>query len=654
MLRKSRATFAERKATIQARLDGFVVEQLPLKVEVMCVSSCRIVIVVWFLPLLLFAGFRAAADAQEPKAAASRSTDGRTPADWDRSLQKQLNTGERWAILIGIDDYQHLSKLQCCVADVNLMAAVLREHCGYEDDRIVMVTDKAEDTRFRPTRVNITDRISEVLKKVRPADSVIVLYTGHGSLINESGYLCPMDFNGSAAEATAVRIDDLRTMMQSCEAAQKVLFLDCCHSGASNGFAESAKNPKDFGTDFEFAQGQITFSACRANQISLENREVGHGVFTSGLVRGLQGAADFDQNQIVDSDELYRHLLSEVPVLAKEVDVTMQQTPVRIIGQDVVGVFAMAPVRRTSSVKVKRAVQPGEVIANSIGMPLVLLPRGCFVMGSPLSEYQRHDDERPFPIMISKRLLMGVYEVTQQEYETIASENPSYFSAGGEGASAVTKLNPKRFPVEQISWQDAVDFCAKLSGVPEERQAGRVYRLPTEAEWEFACRANRMTAFNVGDLIDGSQANIRSDKPYWKAIPSAPLERTRTVGSYSPNSFGLCDMNGNVAEWCSTWDGNSSRNIWDGLLEGKTPSSPDELVLLLEEFSELSEKAGAAELATNPAGPIRGTKRIYRGGSFNTDVHQTRSAARRSADPDFRHRGIGFRVVCEQLRSAAP
>ena len=113
-------------------------------------------------------------------------------------------------------------------------------------------------------------------------------------------------------------------------------------------------------------------------------------------------------------------------------------------------------------------------------------------------------------------------------------------------------------------------------------------------------------------------------------------------------------MHGNVAEWCSTWDGVSSRNIWDGLLEGKTPSSPDELVLLLEEFSELSEKAGAAELATNPAGPIRGTKRIYRGGSFNTDVHQTRSAARRSADPDFRHRGIGFRVVCEQLRSAAP
>jgi len=602
------------------------------------------------LSLITFCCLPLTVRAQPPATGNSTSSSARESSDYDKSLQKQLNTGERWAVLIGIDDYEHIGKLQCCVADVELTAAVLREHGGYDDDRIVVMTDKAKDARLRPTGINIIQRLAEVLKKARSGDSVVVLYAGHGALIDNSGYLCPIDMNGAAATQTAVKIDDLRQFMQSCRAAQKVLILDCCHSGASNGFAETAKTPKDFGSEFEFAQGQITFSACRANQVSVENRETGHGVFTTSLARGLQGCADFDKNQIVDSDELYRHLLSEVPVLAKEVSASQHQTPVRIIGQDVVGVFAMVLVKPSSSIKLKRAAQPGDVISNSIGMPLVLLPRGCFVMGSPLSEYQRHEDEKPYPTMMTKKMLMGVYEVTQQDYQTVMENNPSYYSASGDGAESVRKLNPKRFPVEQVAWRDAVDFCARLSSLSDERMAGRVYRLPTEAEWEFACRANNMTAFNVGDLIDGSQANIRSDKPYWKSKPSAALERTRTVGSYPPNAFGLCDMHGNVAEWCNDWDGIQVRGLWDGLLAGRTPASQDELILLLEEFSDLAETAGAAKTATNPSGSIRGTKKIFRGGSYNTDVQQTRSAARRSADPEYRHRGIGFRVVCEQQR----
>ncbi len=589
---------------------------------------------------------------QEPRVALPDRNATRPQTEWDESLRTQLNSGDRWAVLMGVDRYDHTTTLQCCVADVNLIQKALIEHCGFEEDRVVKIADDQTDSAFKPTGANMVKRLAEHLKKVRRGDTVVVLYTGHGMLLNGAGYLCPSDFNGQAAEQTAIKIDDVRKIMQACPAAQKILLLDCCHSGASNGFAESAAHPKDFGSSFEFAQGQITFCACRANQFSLENRRVGHGVFVTSFVRGLQGAADFDQNRIVDSDEIYRHLLSEVPALAREVDLSHQQTPVRIIGQDVVGVFALAPVKSHSSIVLKRASQPGDVITNSIGMPLALLPRGCFVMGSPRGEYQRGSDEDPFPVMISKRLLMGVYEVTQREYEQVMGTNPSYFSETGDGASSVKRLKTGRFPVEQVSWHEATEFCERLSGLPEEQEAGRIYRLPTQAEWEFACRGNSMTAFHVGDLIDGTQANIRSDKPYWNATSSPALERTRTVGSYPPNSFGLCDMHGNVAEWCSDWgNGASMRHEWDGLINGKKPETIEDITTLLESFTEIAMQNEAGKSAIDPAGSARESKRATRGGSFSSDVSHCRSAARRAASLDYRFRAIGFRVVCEQLRS---
>jgi formylglycine-generating enzyme required for sulfatase activity len=591
--------------------------------------------------------------AQEATTVLPKRTSVRPTTAWDESLRKQLNSGNRWAILIGVDHYQHSAHLQCCVADVNLIAETLITHCGFDHDQVVKVADDQEDIDRKPTGINIIERTTETLKRVRAGDTVVVLFTGHGMLLDKAGYLCPNDFDGRMAEQTALKIDDLRNLMQGCPAAQKILILDCCHSGASSGFAQSASEPKDFGTNFEFAQGQITFSACRANQSSVENRAVGHGVFVTSFVRGLQGAADFDQNRIVDSDELYRHLLSEVPALAREVVLTHRQTPVRIIGQDVVGVFALAPVRSGSTVVLKRASQPGEMITNSIGMPLALLPRGCFVMGSPLSEYQRHENESPFPIMISKQLLMGVYEVTQREYQTVMGSNPSYYSERGAGATAVQRLKPARFPVEQVSWHEAAEFCKRLSELPTEREAARIYRLPTDAEWEFACRANANTAFNVGELIDGTQANIRSDKPYWKSRSTPALERTRTVGSYPPNHFGLCDMHGNVAEWCSDWEGGlNMRNVWDGLIEGRRPETHEEISLLLEQFSEIAMQDQVVDMAIDPVGAVRGTKRVTRGGSFNSDVSQCRSASKRGTDPDYRYRGIGFRVICEQHRSS--
>ena len=161
-----------------------------------------------------------------------------------------------------------------------------------------------------------------------------------------------------------------------------------------------------------------------------------------------------------------------------------------------VGVLVMLP---GISLAAEPAAQPKE-ITNSIGMKLVLIPAGKFLMGSPKDEKERWPDEEQHEVSITKPFYLGVYVVTQAEYEKVMGNNPSYFSAKGDGKDSVKDMDTGQFPVEAVSWDDAVAFCKKLSELPEEKKAGRVYRLPTEAEWEYACRAGTKTAFPLRQL----------------------------------------------------------------------------------------------------------------------------------------------------------
>jgi formylglycine-generating enzyme required for sulfatase activity len=139
------------------------------------------------------------------------------------------------------------------------------------------------------------------------------------------------------------------------------------------------------------------------------------------------------------------------------------------------------------------SAQPPKEITNSIGMKLVLIPKGKFMMGSPESEQGRNENENQHEVTISKDYHLGAYEVTQAQHEKVMGKNPSYLQraiVGNENAD---------LPVEQVSWDDAVEFCRKLSELPEEKKTGRVYRLPTEAEWEYACRAGSNTAYSFDD-----------------------------------------------------------------------------------------------------------------------------------------------------------
>ena len=151
----------------------------------------------------------------------------------------------------------------------------------------------------------------------------------------------------------------------------------------------------------------------------------------------------------------------------------------------------------------------------------------------------RAPDELEHPVTLRKDYYLGVCEVTQSQYQKVMRKNPSYFQGrrvDGESGD---------LPVEQVSWEDAVLFCKRLSELPEEKMAGRSYRLPTEAEWEFACRADSSSAY----FFDTDPATL--DEYAWFKKNSA--DRTHPVGTKKPNPWGLFDMHGNVAEWCSDW-----------------------------------------------------------------------------------------------------
>lgn len=254
-------------------------------------------------------------------------------------------------------------------------------------------------------------------------------------------------------------------------------------------------------------------------------------------------------------------------------------------------------------------------LINSIGMKLVLIRPGTFWMGSPLSEEGRYTDEDPRHLVtLTRPYYLGMYQITQAEFTEVMGQNPSHFSSSGPGRQQVRHLDTQSFPVESVSWEDATEFCLRLSARKDEKAAGRLYRLPTEAEWEYACRAgvSTLAPFHVGFSLSSLQANFDGGSPYGDAPLGPNLQRTCSVGSYPPNAFGLYDMHGNVWEWCSDW------------------FDPDY-------YSQSPE--------CDPQGPDVRDNRILRGGSFFYIASSCRTAIRFGRRPDARTNLDGFRVA---------
>jgi eukaryotic-like serine/threonine-protein kinase len=244
-----------------------------------------------------------------------------------------------------------------------------------------------------------------------------------------------------------------------------------------------------------------------------------------------------------------------------------------------------------------------EDLGNGIDLDMVAIPAGEFVMGSPSDELERGDSEGPQHTVTVPAFFMGRFAVTQAQYQRLMGENPSYFTENGASR-----------PVERVSWRDATAFCEKLS-----QQAGRAYRLPSEAEWEYACRAGTTTPFYFGPTITTNLANYDGNYTYGNGAKGVYREQTTEVGSFPPNAFGLYDMHGNVSEWCAD---HMHKNYEGAPTNGTAWLSDDEAAFWL-----------------------------LRGGSWINLPRFCRSAFRISNLPLLRSNRVGFRVVVSDVRA---
>ncbi len=243
-------------------------------------------------------------------------------------------------------------------------------------------------------------------------------------------------------------------------------------------------------------------------------------------------------------------------------------------------------------VQAEQAPAP-KAMTNTLGMQFVLIPPGSFLMGSPKEEKERKGDETQHKVKLTKGFYLGTCPVTQEQWKEIIGKNPSKFQDG------------KNLPVEQVNWNDCQVFIKKLR-----EKDKKPYRLPTEAEWEYACRAGTTTPFHFGETISPDQANYNGNYHYGDGKKGIYRGKTVPVGSFPANAWGLYDMHGNIWQWCEDW------------------------------FEEYPKKEVEV---VNPLG-TKGEIRVIRGGSWIDNPLECRSAYRGGSKPVLYHSLVGFRL----------
>lgn len=396
----------------------------------------------------------------------------------------------------------------------------------------------------------------------------------------------------------------------------KIILVDACRDDPTSGRrsrgvdADSAPRPPS---------GVAALFSCSAGERAFELEELKHGVFFHYVLEGLRGEArDRDKEVTFEGLSAYvrKQVARQVPRLIKQ---GAQQSPnmkADLSGETLV--LLGPPKGDVPSTDVK--VDLPDEITNDIGMTFKLVRPGKFLTGSPKDEKKRNlyeaefDAEEQHEVEITRPFYIGVTEVTQEQYEAVMKTNPSHFTEKNGGGP--------NHPVEMVSWEDTQDFLKKLSDLPKERAKKHLYRLPTEAEWEYSCRGGPGAKDTAAPFyfdkptfaLDSSLANFDGDCPYGGAEKGVYRGKTTPVGQFKANPLGLKDMHGNVWEWCQDYYG-----PYNALKTNKDP---------LQDKSQDNDN-----------------RRVARGGSWNDAGRGCRAAFRLWYVPGNRYYSFGFRAV---------
>jgi len=523
-------------------------------------------------------------------------------------LMTGLFAQQKFALVIGNGAYANITKLNNPVNDANDMAAVL-QGLGFTVEKVL----NGNLTQMENGIVNLKKKL-----KGSKDSYGFFFYAGHGVQSNGENYLIPVDANISSESflrRQSISVQEMLDELNDAGNELNVVVLDACRDNPFPWKRSSSRGLQVVGN--QPADSIIVFATSAGSTASDGNGK--NGLFTSHLLEriktpGIEVAEVFrltmgdvvrdsgsQQRPAVYNQFAGQAYLGSKPQ-ATTTAVTPQPAPAPAVQptptpQPTVTVQPAPAVQQTPTVQPATSAQATTVSAN-----MVRIKGGTFTMGSsPDSGWGRLSDEGPQHKVTVSSFYIGKYEVTQEEYQEIMGTNPS--NSKGDN-----------LPVEQVSWYDAIEYCNKRSqkegltpaytrngdNVIWNRNANG-YRLPTEAEWEYACRAGTTTVFNRG--------NNKSDITGWYAEINFG-GGTHPGGQKTANAWGLYDMHGNVWEWCWDWYGN---------------------------YSSASQ--------TDPMGASSGTYRVGRGGSISSDASTMRSARRFSEVPSFRRNDIGFRLA---------
>ncbi len=458
------------------------------------------------------------------------------------------------------------------------------------------------------TRTQFDDALDTFSRKLGGASVSFFFYSGHGMELEKINYLVPVDADFGAERLSAIRsgnlkLDEVLETMRDSNARFNIAVIDACRDNPyprTRGVRRKLARVEPFeGTIVAYG----TSSKSRAGDGRGRN-----GVYTTELLKNIDkpGMSMFEIFRRTGVAVKKATKNRQRPQLSYE-----PSEPFYLVPADPFPVPEPSP----SPQPVPRPPQPAKTYTDQVtGMKFVLIPPGSFLMGSPENEPGHEDDEKQHRVTLSEGFYMGRYEVTQAQWKAVMGENPSSFKNCGSNC-----------PVESVSWNDVQKFIKKLNA-----KSGKAYRLPTEAEWEYACRAGSTKALYNGPIQILGKNNAPALDPiawyggnsgvsYAGAYDSSGWSEkqydhnragTHPVGKKEPNAWGLYDMIGNVWEWCQDWYGDY----------------PDGAVV-------------------DPEGAGTGSGRVIRGGGWDSYARHCRSAYRGYDSPSNRRDYSGFRLV---------